>query len=624
MDFGLGMNIECQCCGLVLSILLLVLYSGRKQLGLYGERIFKYMLIVTIALLSLDILSIVGIHHQDVWPRFLVMGLCKLYIASLVVECMLAVIYLFHDVMDEKLHWKVSKVLGAVALLECLAIFFVPLEIYCNGRIVYTYGVGAYVAYGSCAIDFIAILVTAFSENKKIPGLRWSAFMIWVFLWIVAAAWQFIDAEKLLVGFATSLGMMILYAALENPEVNLNSELGCFNGYALEAYLKQQFGLNRKFFAIQFSLDEIPPETEEYIYRLMHRSNARDGVWFFKLLGPEFMMISEDRKRYNRLIRWIQNEQKRESIYFKNIQGLGMENGLDVGSPAKLTKVFKYFFNKYNGQIPESEIEITKDKIKDYLEHESIQDEITQALAEDRVEVFFQPIYNACSKKFESAEALARIRRADGSLIYPSEFIPVAEDSGTIVALGERVFVKVCKFIASGRMQQAGVKYVEVNLSVLQCEQIDLANRLCSIMKRYHVPSNFINLEITETATLSVKKNLLNNMGSLMEMGCTFSLDDFGKGESNLMYIVEMPVSIVKMDYDLTKAFFQMDRAKHVVKTVVQMAHEMGLHVVSEGVESAEELAALSEIGVDYIQGYYFSKPVPEEEFLKFVEEKNS
>ena len=229
------MNIECQCCGLVLSVLLLVLYSARKQLGLYGERIFKYMLVVTIALLSLDILSVVGISRQDTWSPFLVMGICKAYIATLVVECMFAVVYLFHDVMDEHKHWKVTKWLGVIVALECLVIMIVPLEIYSNGRVVYTYGPGAIVAYACCAIDFVTILVTAFSERKKISTLRWSAFMIWVLLWIVAAGWQFLDAEKLLVGFATSLGMMILYAALENPEVNLNNELGCFNGYALEA-----------------------------------------------------------------------------------------------------------------------------------------------------------------------------------------------------------------------------------------------------------------------------------------------------------------------------------------------------------------------------------------------------
>ncbi len=618
------MNIECQCCGLVVSILLLVLYSGRKQLGLYGEKIFKNMLIVTIVLLVLDILSLVGIAHQDSWNPMVVMGICKLYIATLVIECWSALLYLLHDVVDEKRHWKATKILFGVIGAECLAMFLLPLNIYSSGRIMYTYGPGAIFAYGCCALDFIAIMVVAFSEKKRIPKLRWSAIVIWILLWIGAAVWQFFDPEKLLVGFATSLGMMILYAALENPEVNLNRELGCFNGYALEAYLKQRFNLKKKFHVIQFSMDDISPETSEYIYRLMHRSNVRDGVLFFKLLGPEFMMITEDRRRYNRLIRWIHNEQQRSSDYFKNIQGLGMENGLDVVESARLTKVFKYFFNKFNGQVPDTGIEISKDMIDDFLLHENMQEEINLALAEDRVEVFLQPIYSVHSGKFESAEALVRIRRRDGGLIFPNDFIPVAEESGSILALGERVFVKTCEFIASGRMQKAGVKYIEVNLSVLQCEQVDLANRLHAIMEEYQVPSSAFNLEITETATLNVKKNLLSNMGTLMDLGCSFSLDDFGKGESNLMYIVEMPVCIVKMDYDLTKAFFEVEKAKHVVRTVVQMAHEMGLRVVSEGVETAAEADALKSIGIDYIQGFFFSKAIPMEEFLQFVEKRNS
>lgn len=581
------------------------------------------MLVVTIILLVLDILSIVGITYRESLPPFAVMAVCKLYICSLVVDCWMAVFYLFHDVMDEKKHWKLSKILFVIMGVECLSILIAPLSIYHNGRIVYTYGTGAIIAYGCCALNFITILITAFSERKRIPSLRWSAFMIWVLLWIAASAWQFFDEEKLLVGFATSLGMMILYAALENPEVNLNKELGCFNGHALEAYLKQNFSLKKKFHVIQFSMDDIPPDTSDYIFRLMHRSNVRDGVLFFKLLGSDFMMITEDMRRYKRLIRWIREQQSRESIYFRNIQGLGMENGLDVGEPAKLTQMFKYFFNKYNGQIPENDIEISKDMIDDFLLHENMQEEISQALAEDRVEVYLQPIYSVHSRRFESAEALVRIRRHDGSLIYPNDFIPVAEETGTILALGERVFIKTCEFIASGKMQQCGVRYIEVNLSVLQCEQADLASRLHAIMEQFNVPSSAINLEITETATLNVKKNLLTNMGSLMEMGCSFSLDDFGKGESNLMYIVEMPVNIVKMDYDLTKSFFQVEKARHVVRYVVQMAHEMGLYVVSEGVETSAEVTALENVGVDFIQGFFFSKPVPMDEFLRFVEEKN-
>ena len=110
-------------------------------------------------------------------------------------------------------------------------------------------------------------------------------------------------------------------------------------------------------------------------------------------------------------------------------------------------------------------------------------------------------------------------------------------------------------------------------------------------------------------------------MKKLIDYGFTFSLDDFGKGESNLMYVVEMPVSIVKLDYDLSKAFFTSPKARHVVRAVIGMVHEMGLKLVSEGIETIDENDSMKEEGIDYIQGYYYSKPLPMKDFVEFIRE---
>lgn len=174
------------------------------------------------------------------------------------------------------------------------------------------------------------------------------------------------------------------------------------------------------------------------------------------------------------------------------------------------------------------------------------------------------------------------------------------------------------------RMVELGMEHIEVNLSVVQCEKQNLADTLIGIAKRYQVEPDRINLEITETASINAKQVLLENMEKLIDYGFTFSLDDFGKGESNLMYIVEMPVTIVKLDYDLTKAFFDSDKAKQVVKAVIGMVHRLGLKLVAEGVETREESEQLQKEGVDYIQGFYYSRPIPLEEFLHFVECENS
>jgi EAL domain-containing protein (putative c-di-GMP-specific phosphodiesterase class I) len=130
-----------------------------------------------------------------------------------------------------------------------------------------------------------------------------------------------------------------------------------------------------------------------------------------------------------------------------------------------------------------------------------------------------------------------------------------------------------------------------------------------------------INLEVTESASIRSRNVLMQNMNRLIKYGVAFSLDDFGNGESNLNYIVEMPVEIVKFDRDMTKSYFENAKGKLVMETATRMILDLGLKIVSEGVETEEQLETMKKLGVQYIQGYYFSKPLPQDEFVKFVKE---
>ena len=164
------------------------------------------------------------------------------------------------------------------------------------------------------------------------------------------------------------------------------------------------------------------------------------------------------------------------------------------------------------------------------------------------------------------------------------------------------------------------MQYIEVNLSVVQCGYPELAEDYIAIMEKHQIDPKYINLEITESASMAAKKTLLENMRKLMEYGVYFSLDDFGTGQSNLNYIVDMPVHIVKFDRDMSQAFFRDEKAKYVLNAAMQMIHGMKLKIVSEGIETKEQYLAMEELAIDYIQGYYFSKPLPEKEFLAFLE----
>jgi len=166
------------------------------------------------------------------------------------------------------------------------------------------------------------------------------------------------------------------------------------------------------------------------------------------------------------------------------------------------------------------------------------------------------------------------------------------------------------------------MKYIEINLSVIQCAYSKLAENFIRIMQDYGVEPDCINLEITESASLSAKNILLENMRSLMDYGVKFSLDDFGTGQSNLNYIVDMPVNIVKFDREMSQAFFRDEKAKYVMNAAMQMIHGMKLKIVSEGIETKEQYLAMQELSIDYIQGYYFSKPLPEAAFLAFLQSR--
>ena len=265
---------------------------------------------------------------------------------------------------------------------------------------------------------------------------------------------------------------------------------------------------------------------------------------------------------------------------------------------------------------------ITDEMMKDYYSIGIVEKLIDDCIASDRVLVYLQPIYSTKEKRFVSAEALCRLLDESGNIIPPSSFISIAEKNGMINKLDEIVFDKVCKFIAKNDMDELGLKYIETNLSVVQLSDYELADKYLEIIERNKIDAKYINLEITETAGIEQINSLMDNLQKLKSNGISLSLDDYGTGYSNLNYVVSMPVQIIKFDKKMTDEYFAGSKAKFVMDYSIRMFKAMDLKIVSEGVETKIQLDSLAELGVDYIQGYYFSKPLPMDEFIEFIKNK--
>ena len=252
----------------------------------------------------------------------------------------------------------------------------------------------------------------------------------------------------------------------------------------------------------------------------------------------------------------------------------------------------------------------------------SIEDIVRKAIKEKAFDVYYQPIMCVEDGRFYSAEALVRLRRPSSeNFISPEDFIPIAENCGLVQEIDDIVFEKVCSFIAKENLSSYGVRTIEVNLSGNEVVDRQSYARLSNKMEQYHIPPKFINFEITETAYITNDEVFKENVKKLKELGSSFSMDDFGSGYSNLLELLKMDYALVKMDKEFI--WNCLDKSKpenlRMLEHSVNFLKDYGLHVLAEGIETVEQAGILKDMGVEYLQGFYYSRPIPEKEYIEFL-----
>ena len=283
-----------------------------------------------------------------------------------------------------------------------------------------------------------------------------------------------------------------------------------------------------------------------------------------------------------------------------------------------LDYVLRHHHHHENGKV----FWINEDTIKDKNYRKEVLALLTRAVHTKAFNVVYQPIWSTKEHCFASAEALVRLQDCgDLGFISPEIFIPMAEEQGMIDEIGSIVFEKVCSFAAENKLWEKGIHYIEVNLSGMQSVDPSLPAQLSSVMEHYGIEPKFINLEITETASIDGGELLDANMRRLRSLGCHFSMDDFGTGYSNLSQMAKVHFELVKLDKSLIWPAFgeSPEEAMVILNSCIAMILQLGANIVAEGVETEEQAKFLAEHGVRYLQGYFYSKPVPGEAFLEKI-----
>jgi predicted signal transduction protein with EAL and GGDEF domain len=241
--------------------------------------------------------------------------------------------------------------------------------------------------------------------------------------------------------------------------------------------------------------------------------------------------------------------------------------------------------------------------------------ELKRSMPEDiaagRFYLLFQPIVNAASRRLIGAEALARWRDINNKVIGPSEFIPIAEESGSIASLGGKLIEEACGQIHSWSSLDKALVPISLNISAIQCRDPAFATRLIATLERLEVPPRLINIELTESTIFRNLEVIQKNLGALKSYGIGVHIDDFGTGYSSLSLLRDLPLDAVKIDRTFVRDVGRTVGSELIVQAVVDLSKKLGFATIAEGVESEEQAAMLRDIGIDALQGYYFSYPVP-------------
>lgn len=434
--------------------------------------------------------------------------------------------------------------------------------------------------------------------------------------------------------------ILILTLTITVVDFYKDSLTGLLNREAFEQYVEAEIGKrgNKAVYLIKL-------KNYEYIINNWHESAlleviaelasclrkfVRIPAMYYLGVG-RYVLIVHKREKFSEELFFKQLRERVESTF--DLNNVNVHLNLFVAvinlESGKINKknFYKYFTAcddmRYRSSEPLEVIRGDNIGIDQMYRYRSVEEAIERALVEKEFRMFYQPIISTKTNKIISAEALIRLNDRVLGYVSPEEFIPISENNGKIMEISEYVIDSVFRFVKENRLEDMGIEFVEMNLSVMQCMDKKLTEKLQFYLNKYGVDPKQINLEITETATNFDEERLKKQLARIKSLGFTFSLDDYGTGYSNLVRVLEYPVDVIKLDKSIVWSAFH-DRDNYItLKNLISMFHDVRRKIVAEGVESEEQKNALTDLGCDYLQGYYYSKPVSEEEFLAFVARYN-
>ena len=438
-------------------------------------------------------------------------------------------------------------------------------------------------------------------------------------------------------GFGLSLGILALFITINNPRANMDSLTGLYNHLYLTRKSNELIAGGKAFHIITV-----------YLYQLKHINKITGiqggdhmlqltagrlaelcGKKVFRITGKRFLVLTgslEEYEYYLAQLKQMFDVSRKADVEQKNITIpvilSGIINAEKLGDSGLVLEYAEYLESLAPQSGVTEVIQDDRQTLNGFLYNKKVEQFLHTAITENLFEIYYQPVYSTREKQFITLEALSRLHHPQLGWIAPDVFIQIAEKNHMIEQITDLQFCRVCRFLSENRWLMDQLLNVKVNLSALDLMKNDCSSHFIQMMDAFEIPHNWIQFEITETVATEYNVSIRKVVDEFSAAGIRLCLDDFGSGYANLNTVMRLPFSTIKLDRSLLFDICCNEKRAMFYQSIVGTFHRMNYHIVSEGVETEEEVELISRWGVDMIQGYYFSRPLPEKDLLALLQKK--
>ena len=627
-------------CAVILVALLLVLYYKKFSAPFQKYTLFLMLLWLNLISAITSLASFVLPGHAPVWVLRL---LNALYFfahgatptALFLYVCSLTDYNLTH--FHQLSAWLVPTVINTI--LSVLSIFFdIYFQLDPDGT--YHRGPLIFIIYIFTCFHFFAIIYTLIQNHSLIPRLEQLSIHLFLVFMVSAIFIQLLFPNLVIESFICACCLMVSQLTVQNPEQIIDAPTRILNKSGFSYLLVPPLS-DRKDFQVGFmildnyyALEKVLgfDILEQRIQTFADYLRTNTGCLFARVENRRFCFVSQgfrDNGTVDAVLSKLREACTARQAKYPAPARMQFKCGIlrcprDASSFTELMSLLD-IAAQASGSENACFTRLDDGDVAKLRRYKQVDQLVQTAVEDGSLYVMYQPIYCTENHRFCSAEALLRMRSKALGEISPAEFIPIAERNGAILKMTQFVLETVCRFLRTSGIQEYGIRRVDINLSTLDCTQTDISQRILHCIRENNLLPSLVSVELTETAFSSLPESINRTLTALSREGVRVLIDDYGTGYSNLSRLTRFPLDIVKIDKSLITDIPGSATARIVLDNTLEMMKRLRKKVLVEGVETQEQLDyLLPRNDCNYIQGYYFAKPISEEELVALFRDQHS